>query len=323
MKKGIDLAYAQLPKEEQNRYKLMFEDDAYDPKTSVSAANKLISVDGVKFIIGGAGSTTAEPITKICENNKVVLLSPFATAPSLTDAGPYFFRIWPSDNYDGQIMADAAFKKLGLRRVAILYVNAPYGKGITDVFTSRFRALGGSVVAAEAYPAAGTDFRAQLTKIQSSRPDAIFIPGYVKEVTRLIRQARELGIKTRFLGVNSMYDPNFLKIAGSAAEGAVFTAATYDPKSKDPKIVAFVKDFRKANGADPDLFAALGYDALEVTIQAFKRTQSQKGLSVCDALAQTSRYLGPSGEITFDKNGDVQKPLRLMQVKNGRFLDRS
>lgn len=319
MKKGIDLAYQQLPKQERDRYKLVFEDDAFDPKTSVSAANKLISVDRVKFIIGGAGSSTAEPITRICDSNKVVLLSPFATAPSLTSAGPYFFRIWPSDNYDGQVMADTAYRKLGLRRIAILYVNAPYGKGITDVFTAHFKALGGSIVMAEGYPQGGTDFRAQLTKIQSTQPDAIFVPGYVKELTRLIRQARELGVKTRFLGVNSMYDPNFLKIAGRAAEGAVFTTATYDPKSKDPKIVAFVKGFRETNGADPDLFAALGYDALTVTIRAFNKCRSQRGLSVCEALAQTRRYLGPTGEISFDKNGDVQKPLRLMEVHDGTF----
>lgn len=321
MKRGVDLAYGQLPAKERTKYKLIFEDDAFDPKLSVAAANKLISADGVKFIIGGAGSTTAEPITKICRENKVVLLSPFATAPSLSKAGPYFFRIWPSDNYDGQIMAETAYKKLGLRKVAILYVNAAYGKGITDVFASRFRALGGSIVASEGYPQGGTDFRTQLTKIQNAQPDAIFVPGYVNEVTRLMRQARQLGVTTRFLGVNSMYDPNFLKVAGSAAEGAMFTTATYDPKSKAPKIQAFVARFRKAYGNDPDLFAALGYDAFNVTVQAFEKSQLQKGLSVRDALEDTHGFVGPTGEVTFDRNGDVRKPLRLMTVKHGQFMD--
>jgi branched-chain amino acid transport system substrate-binding protein len=138
LKNGIELALEESKKDKGVPVKLIYEDDKYVPKDSVSAVRKLISLDKVPVIIGGAGSSTAEPVTAICNRNKVVLLSPCATAPSLSNAVPYFFRMWPSDTYDGTIMADVAYNKLNAQRVDILYVNAPYGQGISQVFTEQF-----------------------------------------------------------------------------------------------------------------------------------------------------------------------------------------
>jgi branched-chain amino acid transport system substrate-binding protein len=280
---------------------------------------KLISQDKVPVIIGGAMSSVCAAIGPVCQRNRVVLISPTATAPTLREIGNYLFFLWPSDNYDGKIMAEFAYRKLGIRRVAILYVNLEYGKGIEAVFRSEFEKLGGQVVASEAYAQGATDFRAQLTKIKALSPDALYLPGYYKELAGILKQARQLGLKTKFLSVNSFYDPKLLQIAGDSAEGAIFTYPTYDPKNKDALTRKFVDAFKKKYGKEPDIFAVQGYDSLNIVALAVKKG-GFTAEAIRQALSETKDYSGVGGPISFAPNGDVIKPLRLMTVRQGKFV---
>lgn len=317
IRNGIELARAQS----KSPLDLVYEDDRGQGVAAVSGARKLIDVDKVPAIIGGAMSSTAEAIIPICTPRQIVLLSPTATKPSLTQMGNYFFRLWPSDDYDGRIMASAAFDHLGLKRVAILYVNLSYGSGITDVFEREFTKRGGVVVGKEGYGQGSTDFRTTLTKLAAQRPDAIFLPGYVAEITQILKQARQLNLKTRFLGVNSMYDPKLIEIAGPAAEGAVFSYPTFDAASSQPVIAQFVKAYRAKFGADPDAFAAQGYDTYKVLEKALTAGAANGGADIARLLHGIGTYEGPGGKISFDASGDVQKPLRLLTVRDGKFVD--
>ena len=320
LKNGIELALEEHNRAGSNKLSIIYEDDQYAPKMAVTAVQKLIQVDKVPLIIGGAGSTTAEPIISIITQNKVVLLSPCATAPSLTGASPYFFRLWPSDTYEGVVLAETAWNKLGIKKVAVLYVNAPYGQGITDVFSKRYQQLGGTIAFSESYAQNATDFRTQLTKIKAEGVPWVFLPGYVKEVSNILKQSLELGVEVRFLGVNSLYDPNLLKVAGKAAEGAIFAVQTYDADSVNPLIHRFVESYQTKYGAKPDAFAATGYDALRVVAAAIERSNSISGPELRDAMAKIKDFKGPSGHISFNANGDVNKPLQLMTVLNGQFV---
>ncbi|MGH9194521.1 MAG: ABC transporter substrate-binding protein, partial [Acidimicrobiia bacterium] len=214
IKDGIELAAAHERVAGSTRITLIYEDDQGVPRQAISAVRRLIDVEHVPAIIGGAMSSTAEPIIPVSDQAHVVLLSPTATKPGLPEMSPYFFRLWPSDDYDGKVMAQASYNDLGLRRVAILYINVAYGVGITEVFTREFRALGGTIVSSEGYRQGATDFRTLLTRIASQKPDAIYLPGYVAEIGNILRQARELNIQTRFIGVNSLYDPQLIEVAG-------------------------------------------------------------------------------------------------------------
>lgn len=317
IRNGIELARAQS----KTPLDLVYEDDQGQAVASVSGARKLIDIDKVPVIIGGAMSSTAEAIIPICTQKQVVLLSPTATKPSLTHMGNYFLRLWPSDDYDGRIMANAAFDHLRLRRVAILYVNLAYGAGITDVFERDFTKRGGVIVGKEGYAQGSTDFRTTLTKLAAEKPDAIFLPGYVAEITQILKQASQLNLKTRFLGVNSMYDPKLIEVAGPAAEGAVFSYPTFDTKSSQPIIADFVKAYRAKFGSEPDAFAAQGYDTYMVLQKALSAGSARSGKDIARLLHGMGTYEGPGGRISFDASGDVQKPLRLLTVRDGKFVD--
>lgn len=322
IKKGMDLALEEVMKQaSKTKLSLTYEDDQGNGASSVSAVNKLISTDKVRLIIGGAMSSTAEPIIPITEKEKILLLSPTATKSTLTNNTKYFFRLWPSDNYDGQVMSDAAYTKLGLRKVAILFVDVAYGQGIAEVFKREFEKLGGSIVSYESYAQGATDMRTQLLKIRDQKPEAIYIPGYVKEVSILLKQAREMGLKTRFLGVNSLNDPALLELAGQAAEGAIFTYPMYDKGSNDGMIQKFVQSFKTKYGTEPDVFAAQGYDSLHVLVRAIEISGGSSVDQIRNGFFLIKDYEGPGGKVIFEPNGDVTKPLRLMTIINGKFTD--
>lgn len=322
IKKGMDLALEEIINQgSETKLSITYEDDQGNPAASVSALNKLISSDKVRIIIGGAMSSTAEPIIPITERKKIILLSPTATKASLTNNTKYFFRLWPSDNYDGQVMAVVAYKDLGLRRVAILFVDVAYGQGIAEVFKREFEKLGGSIVGYESYSQGATDLRTQLVKTRDTEPEAVYIPGYVKEVSILFRQARELDFKSRFLGVNSLNDPALLELAGHAANGAVFTYPTYDKSSSDGVIQKFVQAFTAKYGTKPDVFAAQGYDSLYVLVKAIEMGTGLSADQIRNGFFLIKNYEGPGGRVNFEQNGDVTKPLRLLTISDGRFVE--
>jgi branched-chain amino acid transport system substrate-binding protein len=315
IKNGIDLAYNESPI--KDRIQIIYEDDAGQAQTGVTAINKLAE-QNVNVIVGGAMSSVAAAIAPISKDKKITLLSPTATLPSLTNAGEYFFRLWPSDNYDGEIMANHAYNSLGIKKVAVLYVNLDYGVGINQVFTDKFKGLGGSVVYDDGYAQGATDFRTQLQKVKESGAEALFLPGYYQEIANILKQAKELNLKIQILSVNSFYDPKLLEIAGPVAEGAIFTYPTFDNESKDAVTSKFVEKYNAAYNEKPDAFAAQGYDSFKV-IESLIQAGNTDNEAIKNALSKVQNFEGVAGKFSFDENGDVIKDLRIMTVKNGKF----
>lgn len=316
LKNGIDLAFNQSSIKDQ--IQLIYEDDKGTAKDGISAMNKLAE-QKVNIVIGGAMSSVASAIAPIALEKKITLLSPTATLPSLTNAGDYFFRIWPSDNYDGEIMAKYAADSLHLKNVAVLYVNLDYGVGINQVFTDKFKSYGGNIVFDDGYSQGATDFKTQLQKIKSSGAEALYLPGYYQEISNVLKQAKEQNLKIQILSVNSFNDPKLLEIAGGLAEGAIFTYPTYDNASSDPLVSDFVKKYQTAYSEKPDAFAAQGYDCFAV-IESVIKLGNYDTETLRKGLSEVQNFNGVAGKFSFDKNGDVQKELSFMTVKKGKFI---
>jgi len=322
MKKGIDLAVEEVNRTggiNGKKITIVYEDDQGQANTAVNSFQKLIFQDKVEAVIGGAISSTAMPIAPIAERNKVVLISPAASSPALTNAGKFIFRVWPSDVFEASEIAKFAYQRINLRKVSIVYVNNDYGKGASEIFKREFEKIGGVVPLIEGYEFGNTDFRATLSKVKETHSEGVYIPGYQKELINILKQAKELGLKVQFLGGVGFNDLEILRLAGDAAEGTIFTAPYYDPKSSDPTIQKFVAEFMAKYGKEPDIFAAHSYDALRVLIEAMKKG-GIKGTEIQKSLIVVKNYPGVTGTITFDSNGDVIKPLRFYTVKGGQFI---
>jgi branched-chain amino acid transport system substrate-binding protein len=320
IKRGIDLAAEEVKSAggiNNRRIAIIYEDSQADPKIGASVAQKLITMDKVPAILGAVASSVTLSISPIAEKNKVVVLTPLSSAPTITDAGDYIFRNVPSDFYGGKVAAQFAVLDRGWKTLAILYQNNDFGVGLKKVFENEVKKFGGEIIDAESFEQGGTDFRTQLIKIHKSKPQAIFIVAG-KEAIQILIQAKELSLNSQFLATGMIEDPEVIKIAGNAANGVYFTQLQYDSHSKNTVVQDFVKYFKKEYGSEPDIISAYGYDAMKILAYAMGNSNFTS-MSIKNALYKIKNFKGVTGDISFDTNGDVIQSMGIKVIEGGKF----
>lgn len=300
----------------------VFEDSAAQPTTGLSAFQKLAAVDRVPIVIGDIVSSVTLAVAPAANRSKVVLLSPTASAPAITTAGDYIYRIWPSDLAEGRAIAEYGVRR-GFKTAAVLHLNNDYGVAIDGIFRSTFAGEGRRVVSSEAYLESNQDFRSVLSRLQVLNPDVIYVAGYYTDSAAIVRQARELGITAALLGTTAIEDPKFIELAGAAANGVVYPLATgFDAASADPQVVQFVDTFKRRFTEVPGWVEAQAYDAVGVACKAASTiTGAVTGEQLKSTLDKLQIFKGVTGSIKFDENGDVVKPIRLRVVRDGKFTN--
>lgn len=313
-KEGIDLAVAAANRSggiNGRKIVVNYEDCQTDPKAAVAAFNKLRG-QGVTAIIDDAISTISLALVPQLESNNTVLLSTGASNPTLSGASPFFFRIWNSDAYEGVIASNYLKSKFPKGSTAVLYINSDYGKGLAGV-------IGGTglrIVSSESFDKDARDFRNLIAKTVATKPSVVYLVGYAAQTGPLLKQMRQAGVTLPVVGTVAMEDPVFVKLAAGAAEGVVY------PFPKPPSggaVESFKKAFRTAYSKDPGLLHDCGYDAANLLIDAI-RAGGTEGPAIRDALSKVRGYAGASGTISFDKNGDVSKPMEMKIIKSGKFV---
>lgn len=287
---------------------VIFEDGKCDARAGSDAATKLINFDMVPIIIGGLCSGETLGAAPVAEQNKVVMLSPCSSAPKVSDAGDYIFRVYPSDTFQGSFGAEYVFNK-GVRKVAILHTIGDWGNGIKDVFKQRFTELGGQIVAEESFEQSATDMRSQLTKIKAVNPELIYMPAYSQGAGLILKQAKELGLNAKFLDGDGGDDPNVIKIAGDASEGFQVTVASSGSDE-------FANRFKQKFGHDSMVCTSYSYDAVNIAAQILKKTQNSDGIK--NELYGVKNYNGVTGSISLDSKGDrTTADYIIKEVRNG------
>lgn len=320
-KMGLEIALEEVNKAggvKNRKIALIFEDSQSDPARAVSSLRKLISVDKVPVVIGDIASSSVLAMAPVAEKEKVVLLSPGASNPDISEAGEYIFRNWQSDALEGKLDAEFAYERLGYRRMGVLYVNNAYGSGLKTVFEDSFKNLGGEILASESFDQGATDMRTQLNKIASLNPDGIYMPGYPPEMAIVLVQAKELGLRVSFLSVQAFDDPKILQTAKDAAEGVIFSVPT-PPDPNNPVVRDFIHEYKERFAREPGVCSDTGYDALKIIVWAMKRG-ANSALEIMEQLLKLKDFPGAAGSTTFDENGDVVKPFIFKTVKQGRFV---
>jgi branched-chain amino acid transport system substrate-binding protein len=322
-KDGYDLALYQINAQggvQGKKLVLIYGDDKGLPKDGVSLLKKFLSVDGIRLLTGVANSSVALAYIPIINERHILFISSGASSPKLSDSSKYFFRTWPSDHAEAVAMARYAFTELKIKRIGILYINNDYGIGLSGPFTAAFENLGGKISGSESFEQGATDFRTQLTKLQALNPEAIYLAGNPREMGRAIKQARELGIKTRILSISTLNDPEVVAITGPGAiEGTIITDASFDPASPDPAAQKFMTDFRAKFGKEPGILANTAYDALMVLAHAIEKVGADPD-ALQAYLHQMKNYPGVSGPISFSLEGEVHRPIRISRAQEGKFV---
>ncbi len=207
------------------------EDDTGSPEVGASAAHKLIDQDHAVGLIGSVMSKVSLAFAPIAQSSGVPQIATISTATGVTLVGDYIFRVCFIDPFQGRVMADFVWNNLRLKTAAVLFDNGnDYSRGLADVFKTRFKQLGGRVVASEAFTDADktVDYKPQLTNIKAAHPDFLYLPNYFASVTMSLKQARDLGITIPAGGGDGWGSPELVKLAGPLSK-----AATSDHVSLD------------------------------------------------------------------------------------------
>ena len=320
---GAKLANELYPTVLGKKVELVVVDNKSDKVEAASAAARLVEKEKVVAIIGSWGSSLSMSAGDIVKNAKVPAVAASATNPLVTLGNDYYFRVCFLDPFQGTVMANYAFNKLGAKKVAIMQeVSNDYAVGLAKFFTDAFVQLTGdkdAIVAVSNYNTGDQDFSAQLQNIASKNPDVIFAPGNFTESAMIIKQARQQGINIPFIGGDTWETPEFIEIGGAEVEGAVFSTffTSETPITAESEI--FLKEYRAKYGKEPAAVTALGYDAYLVILAAIEKAGSADPVKIRDEIAKTTDFEGAAGMITLDANGDAIKSAVIKVVKDGQF----
>jgi len=300
------------------RIVLQLEDTKSDPKEANNAVAKLLEVDKIKILYGPARSGSVLASKPLVAKAGAVLMTSVSTHPDVPGADQGVFRTCPSDAAQGVVGAKLA-KDLGLKKVAALFENSDYGKGLADVFAKEAKALGIDVPIMEKFAPQDQDFRTQLTKIKGKKVDGLYVVA-TSETPNIYKQAGLLKLNATIIGAEGTKDPKLLERGGESMEGTYATSPPFWEESPDPGTQKFIKAFNaKYPGQAVRMFAAQGYDGMIALAEAMKRKGTDP-MQIRQGLLTLKDFPAATGSITMLPNGDVQKPFAVFKVEGGKYV---
>ncbi|GLZ14735.1 hypothetical protein Acsp04_49700 [Actinomadura sp. NBRC 104425] len=298
----------------------------YDTKgreEGAAAVAPRIADDEVQALVGPALSGEAQRMAPLLEQYHVPSVSPGATAESLSEQGwQYWHTVVPDTDASAVALADLALRSGPPNNVMVIDDGTLYARTTANVFQTRLET--GSVnVLRKRVPEQAQDFSALVREMKRSGVDAVFYGGLYPQAAPLIKQARQEGVSARFYLTDGSFDPQLTTLAGTAAEGAVLTCSCLNPGATTvvtPQYADFLKRYAKANGgAQPETFAAEGYDAANAVLDALaagKRTGEE-----INAYFGTMDRQGVTQRIRFTAKGEIiDAVVYAYQVRSGRFV---
>jgi len=299
------------------KIELKVEDSASKPEVAKTAAVKLIS-DNVIAIVGEVASGHTEQIALATKDTGIPVVAIGATRTDLTKGRDNVARVCYVDDFQGPVMAKFAYEEEGIRKVAIITdVKQPYSQGLSESFKQYFLKLGGEVVAELSYQSGDTQFQSQLTELKQKAPQGIFLSGYFTEVGPLAAQARAAGITAKLFGGDGWDSTQILQSGGDAIIGS-FLCNHYNNKEDRKEIKDFLEKWKsKHNGNEPGTtMAALGYDAMNLTLDALKRAKELTPKALNEAVQNTENFSGVTGVISLKgHNGNPPKRALVVEVR--------
>jgi branched-chain amino acid transport system substrate-binding protein len=297
---------------EGRKIRLLIEDDQSKPEEASNAVTKLITQDKVIAVIGEVASRRTLAAAPVAQKYQIPMITPASTNEKVTEVGDYIFRVCFIDPFQGEVIAKFAYTDLKARRVAILKdIQQDYSVGLADAVTRTFTAMGGQVLDTVSYSSGDSDFKAALTKIRSTEPDAVFATGYYNEAGIIARQARELGMNMPILGGDGWVGDALAN--GREALGNTYISDHYHGDNPAPVVQNFVTSYRAKFGKEPDAIAALGYDSVKLLVDALTRAGSTQGPLVRAALA-TADLAGVTGQLKMNAKRNMDKPAVISEV---------
>jgi len=304
-------------------FELFVEDSKGTLEDALLGFRKLTDIDKTACVIGPLFTNTLVGLSKQADMMQVPLISPAAGSGDMTDAGDFVFRCGVSNRLQAKVIADYAVKSLNLKRIAILYPNSSYGIELDQYFKEYAQKLGAKIVIEQQYEpiSPGGDmtknFIAEIKKVKSSRPDAIFIPGHYEEIVLIAPQIGFANIPAVLLGANGWAEDRVARIGAKYVEGSYFTSPFFED-STNPLVQNFIKEYDKRYSQMPTYISAQAYDATMIVLKALSK--GDVGLDLVNKLKSVN-YSGVTGDIKLRGDGnDCDKTVYILTIREGTIL---
>ncbi len=303
-----------------NPIELLIEDDVCKPEVATNTATKLVS-QGAHVVIGHICSGATKAALPIYKDAGILVISPSATNPALTQSGDYpnFYRTIASDDAQARTEVDFAINVLGARKIAVIHDKGDYGKGLAEYAKTFIQQSGtAEVVLYEGVTPGAVDYSAVVQKIKRSGADAVIFGGYHPEASKIVTRMRKKKMKTLFISDDGVKDDTFIKVAGKYAEGVYATGPT--DVTSNPITIAAREAHIKAYGKEPGAFFDNAYAAALAITNAIARAGSTDSAAIARILT-TQEVATPFGNIRFDDRGDaIGIGFSVYQVRDGKYV---
>lgn len=308
--------------------KVEFYDDKGDPKEAVQACQRLLANKDVVAIIGPTLSGTSLAIAPACESAGMPLVSCAASIKIVSPVRPYVFKTAQSDSLAVQKLMEYV-KARKIKTVAFINDSNAFGQSGREQWQRFAGPAGVQTVAMESFATADTDMTSQLTKIRAAKPDAVVCWGTNPGPAVVARDMRRLGMKQPLLMSHGIANMEFIKLAGSAAEGVIFPAgklivANQIPRSDSQRsrLLAYTNDYQKAYKKAPNTFGGHAWDAFMLVVKALEKSGGNKA-KTREAIENTHNFVGITGVFYFspkDHNGLTKNAFAMCTIKNGKWV---
>ena len=320
---GIELAHELFPTALGKKIELVYGDNKSDMYIAESIAKELVDKD-VALVLGSYGSSNSLIAVKTFEEAKVPAIAITNTNQLVTSYNPFYFRVCLLESFQGVALAKYAVEEMGALTTAIMTeANDDFATAIAntyyDQFITRTNNSNALLVSCD-YKESDTDFKEPLKKIKEAQPDVVFLPADAEQSALILKQAKQMGITSVFLGTDRWDTEDFaVQMKLSGMENVSFSTI-FDPDTSTTSMSeSFLRAYQAKYGADsvPDSAVALGFDAYLIAIDALNKAGTTEGEKLRNSIAYTQSFPGASGNITFDVNGDPIKSVVVKTVSGG------
>ena len=279
-------------------------DDSCEPKQAVVVANRIVS-NNIRFVVGHVCSGSTIPAADVYENEGVIMITPSATSPKLTEGKKHsmIFRTIGRDDQQGPVAAEYIARVIQPKAVAVLHDKQAYGQGIARNIRDNLQASGVNVAIYEGINAGESDYSAVITKLKFAKVDFVYYGGYHPEMGLLLKQGKEQGLDVTFMGPEGVANKDLAAIAADASEGLLVTLpADFQSLPENQKILATFKEInRSADGP----FQMPAYAATQIVADAITATGGTDTEKVAAHIHQNT-FSTPIGHVAYDDQGDLK-----------------
>jgi branched-chain amino acid transport system substrate-binding protein len=292
---------------------IRIEDSQGDPKQAVPIVNRMAHVEGIKFFIVSTSPSILSSIPIIKTINGILFA--ITSTPDISD-GKNVFQIC-TNSRDEMLALAQWMKGEGIDSVAFIYPNNEFGQMIWDIFKRHYH---GYITFSEAYQIGSTDFKALLTKLRDKQPRWISFQGYPNDIPVFIRQARELGIQSKFITSLATTWPSTVKNLSALDEMPVFMAPLVMlEQTRSSQASRFREEFLAHAGTSPNWDAYYVYEVLQI-LRNFSTVCETCGPDELRQYLLSTDHATLSGSMRIDQQGAAKVQLTPATIRNGEIV---